>query len=308
VRPKLNSPRGLVLACGMNPRFGDIDPYHMAASAIDEAVRNAIAVGARPDRIAILDNFCWGNTDRPETLGSLVRAAIACSDLAIAWNTPFISGKDSLNNEFTWVDAHGERQSIAIPCSLLISAMGQIDDASRAVTMDLKKPGNAVYVVGVTRGELGGSHAALVLGLRGGYVPKVDAPLALRIYQRVHAAMQRGWIAACHDASEGGLAVAFAEMAFAGELGLKLDISSVREQSFVDSGTFLFSESNSRLICEVPVACIQEFEAAMSDIPCYRVGTVTEHDALEIFCDGSPLVDLPWSLLRSIWLAPLQLG
>ncbi|MFN6162527.1 MAG: phosphoribosylformylglycinamidine synthase subunit PurL [Planctomycetota bacterium] len=308
VRPKLNSSRGLVLACGMNPRFGDIDPYHMATSAIDEAVRNAVAVGARPDRIAILDNFCWGNTDRPETLGSLVRAAIACSDLAIAWNTPFISGKDSLNNEFTWVDSHGERQSIAIPCSLLISAMGQIDDAARAVTMDLKKPGSAIYVVGVTRAELGGSYAALVLGLRGGYVPKVDASLALRIYQSVHAAMQRGWIASCHDASEGGLAVAFAEMAFAGELGMKLDITTVREQSFVDAGTFLFSESNSRLVCEVPESCIQEFETAMSEIPCYRIGTVTQHDALEIHCDGSPLVDLPWSMLRSIWLAPLDLG
>ncbi len=308
VRPKLNSRRGLVLACGMNPRYGDLDPYHMATSAIDEAVRNAVAVGARPDRIAILDNFCWGNTDRPETLGTLVRSAIACSDLAIAWNTPFISGKDSLNNEFTWVDSYGERQSMAIPCSLLISAMGQIDDVSRAVTMDLKKAGSALYVVGVTRNEMGGSHAALVLGLKGGYVPKVDAPLAMRIYERVHAAMQRGWIASCHDASEGGLAVAFAEMAFAGELGMQVDISTVREQSFVDAGTFLFSESNSRLICEVPEACIKEFEAAMSDTPSYRVGTVTEHDSVEIKCVGATLVDLPWSLLRSIWLAPLDLG
>jgi len=308
VRPKLGSSRGLVLACGMNPRFGDLDPYHMATSAIDEAVRNAVAVGARPDRIAILDNFCWGNTDRPETLGSLVRAAIACSDLAVAWNTPFISGKDSLNNEFTWVDANGDRQSIAIPCSLLISAMGQIDDASRAVTMDLKKPGSAIYVIGVTRSELGGSHAALVLGLRGGYVPKVDAPLAKRIYDRVHAAMERGWISSCHDASEGGLAVAFSEMAFAGELGIQLDLSAMREQSFVDIGTLLFSESNSRLICEVPHACTGEFEAAMTDTPVYRVGTVTEYDRVEVHCDGSPVVDLPWSTLRALWLAPLDLG
>jgi phosphoribosylformylglycinamidine synthase len=308
VRPKLTSSRGLVLACGMNPRFGDIDPYHMATSAIDEAVRNAVAVGARPDRIAILDNFCWGNTDRPETLGSLVRAAIACSDLAIAWNTPFISGKDSLNNEFTWVDTDGERQTIAIPCSLLISAMGQIDDVAHAVTMDLKKPGNAIYILGVTRNEIGGSHASLVLGLKGGLVPKVDAPLAMRIYERVHAAIQRGLIQSCHDASEGGLAVAFADMAFAGELGLRLDVSQLREQSFVDAGTLLFSESNSRLICEVPEACVKEFEASMSDIPYYRVGTVTQDDRVEILCDGTPLVDLPWSVLRSLWLAPLDLG
>ncbi len=105
VRPDLRSMRGIVIACGMNPRYGDFDPYWMAASAIDEAVRNCVAVGADPSRIAILDNFCWGNTERPEVLGSLVRAALACRDVAVAWSTPFISGKDSLNNEFSYVDA-----------------------------------------------------------------------------------------------------------------------------------------------------------------------------------------------------------
>ncbi|MCU0708019.1 MAG: phosphoribosylformylglycinamidine synthase subunit PurL [Pirellula sp.] len=308
VRPKLNSSRGIVLSCGMNPRFGDIDPYHMATSAIDEAVRNAIAVGARPDRIAILDNFCWGNTDRPETLGTLVRAAVACHDLAVAWNTPFISGKDSLNNEFTWIDGQGEKQSIAIPCSLLISAMGQIDDVTRAVTMDLKRQGNRIYVLGVTRNELGGSHAAMVLGLKGGYVPKVDAPLAMRIYERTHQAIQGGCIVSCHDASEGGLAVAVSEMAFAGELGIEMDISDLRQSSFVDAEVALFSESNSRLICEVPEAHASAFEAVMSDVPCYRVGIVTDRDRVEIKSDGQPLVDLPWSELRATWLAPLDLG
>ena len=105
VRPVLDSRRGLVIGCGMNPRYGDLDTYRMAASAIDEAVRNCVAVGADPDRIAILDNFCWGNTDRPETLGSLVRAALACYDVAMVLRTPFISGKDSLNNEFRYDDA-----------------------------------------------------------------------------------------------------------------------------------------------------------------------------------------------------------
>ena len=124
VRPRLDSRRGVVISCGMNPGYGCLDTYHMAASAIDEAVRNAVAVGADPNRLAILDNFCWGNTDRPETLGSLVRAALACHDVAVAWKTPFISGKDSLNNEFTWVDEAGERQTLVIPPSLLISAMG----------------------------------------------------------------------------------------------------------------------------------------------------------------------------------------
>ena len=128
VRPVLTSRRGLVVACGMNPYYGDLDTYHMAASAIDEAVRNCVAVGADPQHIAILDNFCWGNTERPETLGSLVRAALACRDIAIELETPFISGKDSLNNEFTYADAQGVRHTISIPPTLLISALGQIPD------------------------------------------------------------------------------------------------------------------------------------------------------------------------------------
>ena len=167
IRPVLGSRRGVVIACGMNPRYGDFDTYHMAASAIDEAVRNCVAVGADPTRIAILDNFCWGDCERPETLGSLVRAAIACHDVAIALGTPFISGKDSLNNEFSYTDANGQRRTIAIPPSLLISAMGQVDDVAQCVTMDFKQAGNLLYLVGETRDEMGGSHFALVNGLDG---------------------------------------------------------------------------------------------------------------------------------------------
>ena len=183
VRPVLGSRRGLVVACGMNPRYGDFDTYHMAASAIDEAVRNCVAVGADPRRIAILDNFCWGDCQRPETLGSLVRAALACHDLAIALGTPFISGKDSLNNEFRHTTDDGAVRAITVPPSLLISALGQIDDVSRAVTMDLKEPGNLLlYQVGLTKDELGGSHfAALSRVLPGGHVPReVDAAAARR--------------------------------------------------------------------------------------------------------------------------------
>ncbi|MEI8241012.1 MAG: AIR synthase related protein, partial [Actinomycetota bacterium] len=194
LRPVLTSRRGIVVSCGMNPRYGDFDTYWMAASAIDEAVRNCIAVGADPSRIAILDNFCWGTTDRPETLGSLVRAALACYDVATVLGTPFISGKDSLNNEFRPLRA-GKGDSpllpertegccaqkgtvpfsgaISIPPSLLISALGQVDDVSRCVTMDLKESGNLLYLVGLTKNELGGSHFAMVEGLSGGEVPRV---------------------------------------------------------------------------------------------------------------------------------------
>ncbi len=196
----------------------------MAASAIDEAVRNCVAVGADPARIAILDNFCWGNTERPEVLGSLVRAALGCHDVAVAWSTPFISGKDSLNNEFSYVDASGRRQTVSIPPSLLISALGQIDDVSRPSRWTPRKPGNLIYLVGQTRAELGGSHFALVNGLEGGDAPQVDLAAAPRIFQAVHRAIARRLVRSCHDLSEGGLAVAAAEMAFAGDRGLELDL------------------------------------------------------------------------------------
>ena len=306
VRPLLNSQRGLVIACGMNPRFGDFDPYHMATSAIDEAVRNAVAVGADPSRIAILDNFCWGNTDRPETLGSLVRAALACHDLAVAWKTPFISGKDSLNNEFAWVDSSGRKQTIAIPASLLISAIGQVDDVAKCVTMDLKKAGNVLYCLGVTRNELGGSHAAMVLGKTGGAVPKVDAVMAKRIFDGLHHAIKSGWIRACHDLSEGGLAVALAEMSFAGGLGIDVDLHALTQLMFLDPGTVLYSESNSRFICEVPETHVESFERATRELPCVKLGTVTGSEQVLIKHGTQTLIDIPWKALKATWLAPLD--
>ncbi len=219
VRPRLTSQRGLVISCGMNPRLGDHDPYHMATSAIDEAVRNAVAVGADPSKIAILDNFCWGNTDRAETLGTLVRAALACHDLAVAWKTPFISGKDSLNNEFAWMDGNGRKNTIAIPSSLLISAIGQVADVQKCVTMDFKEVDNIVYLLGVTRDELAGSHLAMILGKDGGSVPKVDSDLAWRVFTGLHESISAGQVRACHDLSEGGLLTSLSEMSFAGGLG-----------------------------------------------------------------------------------------
>src|SRR5205807_8120493 len=218
ITPVLGSWRGLASGCGINPNLGDLDPYAMAAHAIDEAVRNVVAVGADPKRIALLDNFCWGNTERPEVLGSLVRAAEACRDVALAYRMPFISGKDSLNNEF-----HAKGRHIVIPPTLLISAMGIVPDVRRCVTMDLKEPGNVLLLLGTTRDELGGSHFHLVTERECGTVPTVDRDLAPRIFAKVHEAIRRGLVRSCHDLSEGGLAVALAEMAFAGGVGADID-------------------------------------------------------------------------------------
>ena len=159
--------RGVAIGCGINPHYGPLDPYAMAWAVVDEALRNVVAVGADPDRVALLDNFCWGDPSLPDRLGGLVRAALGCHDAALCYGAPFVSGKDSLNNEY--VDAQGRRASI--PPTLLISALGFVPDVRRAVTMDLKAPGDRLYVLGMTRAEPGGSAWYRLLGLRGGAVP-----------------------------------------------------------------------------------------------------------------------------------------
>lgn len=307
VRPDLNSSRGLVISCGMNPHLGDLDPYWMAASAIDEAIRNCVAVGADPSRIAILDNFCWGNTERPETLGSLVRAALACQDTAVAYGTPFVSGKDSLNNEFSYEDKNGERQTVAIPSTLLITALGQIDSVEDAVTMDLKAEGNHLYLVGTTHNELGGSHFHLVNGLSGGHVPQVHPQAGQQIFAALHHAMRSKLIRSCHDLSEGGLAVAAAEMAFAGGLGLTIDLEQVPIADRLPQAAILFSESNSRFLLEVEPDNADALRKTLNGIPCAQIGRTQESQRLEITANGTSVVSSSLAALKQAWQAPLNL-
>jgi phosphoribosylformylglycinamidine synthase subunit PurSL len=304
LRPVLSSRRGIVLACGMNPYYGDLDPYWMAAAAIDEAVRNCVAVGADPRRIAILDNFCWGNTDRPETLGSLVRAALACYDIATVLGTPFISGKDSLNNEFR--PQGGE--PISIPPSLLISAVGQVADVSRCVTMDLKEPGNMLYLVGVTREELGGSHyRRLSAGPDANdQVPQLDPHAAKKTFAAMHGAIDAGLVRACHDLSEGGLAVAAAEMAFAGGFGASIDLEIVPREGNLDTGALLFSESNTRFLCEVRSENAVSFETAVVSVAHARIGRVTREERLQIRSGDMTVVESDLAELKEAWQKPLR--
>jgi phosphoribosylformylglycinamidine synthase len=302
VRPRLTSSRGLVVGCGINPHLGDCDPYWMAAAAIDEAVRNCVAVGADPARIALLDNFCWGNTEHPETLGTLVRAALGCHDTAIAYGTPFVSGKDSLNNNFRYVDERGVSRTVTIPSTLLITALGQVAEIETCVTMDLKEPGNLLYQIGSTYSEWGGSHYHLVRGESGGEVPRVDFHQAPKTFAAVHAAIQAGTIRSCHDLSEGGLAVALAEMAFAGGYGAAISLAAFGK---LDEPTVLFAESNTRFVVEVPPEREAEF---LRIVPgAFRLGTVIERAVLEVSSlDGTRLVDLPLDRLKTAWQETLR--
>ena len=284
--------KAIALSAGINPLLGKRDPYAMAVSAVDEAFRNAVAVGADPDRIALLDNFCWGNPTLPDRLGSLVRACQGCYDAAIAYNAPFISGKDSLFNEF---------DGQPIPGTLLISAIGIVHDMQATCTSHLKRPGNIIYLLGESRAELGGSLYHHLLGAKGGAPPSMpEEPLeALR---SLHAAIRAGLVHSCHDLSEGGLALALAEMCIGGRLGATVDIQPVRTpKSAFCANTALFGESNGRLLLEVEPAEVDALEQRFAGLPLTRLGSVSETPDL-VMTDGSErLIDLQLDKLVGAW-------
>jgi phosphoribosylformylglycinamidine synthase len=300
ITPVLGSWAGLAIGCGINPRYGELDPYAMAALAVDEAVRNVVAVGADPARIALLDNFCWGNTDRPEVLGSLVRAAEACRDVARAYRMPFISGKDSLNNEYHAGDRH-----LVIPPTLLISALGRVNDVRRCVTMDLKEAGNLLFLIGATADEMGGSHYHLVHGLTGGQVPRVDMGTARNVFVRLHQAIERGLVRSCHDLSEGGLAVALAEMAFAGGVGA--DITDMRSGPARTDEALLFAESATRFVVEVTPANAEAFQECLGkDVALTLLGQTCAEPRLRIAGTGEGwIVEAGLAELKDAWRRPL---
>ncbi|KYH36465.1 MAG: phosphoribosylformylglycinamidine synthase II [Candidatus Bathyarchaeota archaeon B23] len=294
LKPLRDSWRGLAVSCGLKPRYGRIDPYWMAASAIDEAVRNNVAVGGR--RIALLDNFTWGNPEREDRLGALVYACRACYDVARAYGMPFISGKDSLYNESPLGP---------VTPTLLVTALGIVPDIRRVVTLDLKRAGDPLYIVGVTKPELGGSEYYRLMGFLGASVPKLKPGEAMGIYRRLIEAMDGGLVRACHDLSEGGLAVAAAEMAFTGGLGLEMDAAAVPREGELRLDLLLFSESNGRLLVEVSKGRGGEFEELMGDLPHARVGWVMEGDPLVIQREGEIVVNLPLGELLEAWKTPL---
>ena len=295
LKPVDDSIKGIAISCGMNPNYGKIDTYWMAASAIDEAIRNNIAVGGR--RIALLDNFTWGNPEKAERLGSLVRACEACYDIATTFRTPFISGKDSLYNESPMG---------AVTPTLLITAVGIIPDINKTVSVDLKEPGNILYIIGETYPELGGSEYYRLNGYIGNSVPKLHAIRARKIYYNLTKAMREGIIKSCHDLSEGGLGVAAAEMAFASGFGLELDLQKVPAKDVSRNDFLLFSESNSRFLIEIASQDKKLFEKLLGKYSA-QIGRVTKEAKLNITgLNGKTVVDAPLDDLRQSWKQTLN--
>jgi phosphoribosylformylglycinamidine synthase len=299
IRPVSGSRKGVVIACGLNPRYGLVDPYRMAASAIDEALRNITACGGDPARTAILDNFCWGSPERPEQLAGFVQAARACYDVARGFGTPFISGKDSFYNEFLAEDG----KLHPIPPTLLISAVSVIPDCRKAVTSDLKCPGAFLYVLGKTYDELGGSEYYAARGALGSRVPRVRVPAARLRMAGLHQAIERGLVSTVHDISEGGLAVASAEMCLAGELGAVVKLDQVELGEIVGQpDRILFSESNSRFIVEVAPGNRNRFEELMRPFRPSPVGMVTDSGRLQVYdSEGKVLIEADVALLKGVW-------
>ncbi|WP_218104049.1 phosphoribosylformylglycinamidine synthase subunit PurL [Thermogemmatispora onikobensis] len=309
----LTLPRAaVVLTNGLNPLYGKIDPYHMALNAVDEALRNLTALGGDIERTALLDNFCWGNPADPEQLGMLVRAVRGCYDAALGFGTPFISGKDSLNNEYRF----GERRLPVIP-TLLISALGVIEDAAHTVDMALKAAGNLLYVVGLTRNELAASHYAEMVGaelLPTTALPQVELEQARRTMKALGEAIRHGLVQSCHDLSEGGLAVAAAEMALAGLLGVSLDLARQPTAGLEGMAegfrptVLLFSESPSRFLVEVAPGQREAFESHMRArgvAPLAALGHVTASGRFVIKQGTATLIDLSIAELQAAWKGEL---
>ena len=295
LKPVDDSIKGIAISCGMNPNYGKIDTYWMAASAIDEAIRNNIAVGGR--RIALLDNFTWGNPEKAERLGSLVRACEACYDIATTFRTPFISGKDSLYNESPMG---------AVTPTLLITAVGIVPDINKTVSVDLKEPGNILYIIGETYPELGGSEYYRLNGNIGNSVTKLHAIRARKISYNLKKAMRKGIIKSCHDLSEGGLGVAAAEMAFASGFGLELDLQKVPAKDVSRNDFLLFSESNSRFLIEIASQDKKLFEKLLGKYSA-QIGRVTKEAKLNITgLNGKTVVDVPLDDLRQSWKQTLN--
>jgi len=281
-RPINSSKKGVVCSQGITAKYSDIDTYHMAACAIDTAVRNAVAAGGNIDHMALLDNFCWCSSLEPHRLAQLLKAAKACYDYAVVYGTPFISGKDSMFNDFKGFDEESNPIKISVPPTLLVSSTGVIDDVYKAVSLDAKFPEDLIYVIGETKKELGASEYYAYMGEGiGNTVPKVDAKKALAMYKDYYKAIQQELIASAISVGIGGLGVALMKKLIAGKLGAEIELNKLKTDLERDD-FILFSESQSRILVTVAPENKEKFEEIMKDHTLSLIGTTTHKKKLMI--------------------------
>ncbi len=292
------SKKGVGLSQGLFPAYSEIDPYRMAGAAIDTAIRGLIAIGVPLDTIAILDNFCWCSSDEPERLGQLKLAARGCYDYAVAFGTPFISGKDSMFNDFSGFDAEDKQVKVSVPPTLLISSIGIHADVTKSVSLDAKIEGDLVYVIGETAEELGGSEYFAQLGGTGNTVPALDAVAAKARYGRLTDAITHELVASAFPVSHGGLGTALAKVAIAGRLGMDITIPATMRPDY-----YLFAESLGRFVVTVAPDHKREFERTCgADILLLgRVGGKNLRITSEKL-----LLDIPVTELEAVYKAPFR--
>ncbi len=308
MRPLLDREEGLVLGHGICPKFSDLDTYWMMANALDEAVRNAVAVGADPGRLAGVDNFCWCDPVQSEKtpdgrykLAQLVRANQALAHFCLAYGVPCVSGKDSMKNDYS---VGGVK--ISIPPTVLFTVLGVIQDASKTATSDFKSPGDQVYLLGLTRRELGGSELAEELNFSSDSVPQVEAVSARKRYQALHQAITSGLVTACHDLSDGGLGCALAEMGIGGRLGARVDLDRVPRTGELTATEILYSETASRLLVTVRPGDATAFEALFAGQSLACIGEVTGEAEMAVSQNKEIILNASVGELAQAWKATLE--
>ncbi len=325
LKPIYGQKKGLVVSNGLCPQWSEHDPYLMAISAVDEAVRNAVCVGADPDTISLLDNFCWPdpiksarNADGEYKLGQLVRTCQGLYAACLAYGTPLISGKDSMKNDF---DDGVVR--LSIPPTLLVSAMGSTPDCLKCLSMEFKNEGDLIYLLSAGSLALSGSHlhGSMLDKLDAGLpyeLPSLDLPAAAQMYRKLHNAIQLGLVNSAHDLSEGGLAVALAECCFGGSRGARIQLDNIikkltlsapdhrRADQELNILKALFGEGPGHLLISVPADKREQWESLWpDDLTCHELGTVSGTGTLNIAAAASLLIDLPVAELRKAWNAQL---
>ncbi len=297
LRPDFESNKCVAVGLGINPFYSDLDPYWMAALAIDEALRNVIAAGAKLDKTFILDNFSWGSPQDELLLGSLVRASKACYDFSTYFGVPFISGKDSLYNEYMVEDKH-----ISIPGTLLISAVSVISDWEKVITSSFKNAGSLIYITGTTKPELGGSEYFRSLKLDQGLVPKVDKTQSLTTFRKLSETIEKGLVTSCHDLSEGGLSVSISEMCIGSGKGASIFLDQIPQEANMLDYEILFSESPSRFLVEVAKNKKNAFENEMAGVKFGLIGCVSADQRLIVYNkESKAIANLDIESLRESW-------
>lgn len=288
--------RALAIASGICPKVSKFDTYLMAEYAVDEAVRNAVCVGADPDKMVLVDNYCWPdpiassrNPDAELKLAQLVRASKALFDISLAYGMPFVSGKDSMKNDFIGMNEHQEKVKISVPPTLLVTAMGDIPTLSLIRTSEIKNSGDLVYLIGENLTSF--SSAFELAEFYEDYevqypLPLLDTKKQIETYRQIHLALKNNLIESSHDVSDGGLILALAEKMMGTMMGIRISLD-IEESALLK---FLFNESAGRILVTVKASNEKAFEEMLRGHSLMLLGEVTESGSLVVKSNKSEIL------------------